>query len=69
MLKWGNPFVWGVLAPLLILLILVLIPYIFPKPLENELGRWFPKSNRLAQVVLGGIALIVILLTLIANVL
>lgn len=67
MLKWGDPFLWGVLVPLVILLILVLIPYVFPKPLESELGRWFPKSNRLAQQTLGAIALIVILLTLLAN--
>ena len=67
MLKWGDPFLFGILVPVIILLILVLIPYIFPKPLDNELGRWFPKSNRLAQIVLGLIAFIVILLTLLAN--
>ena len=63
MLKWGDPFFWGVLIPLIILIILVLIPYIFPKPLEAELGRWFPKSNRLAQMTLAFIALMIILLT------
>ena len=67
MLKWGDPFLFGILVPLIILLILVLIPYIFPKTLDNELGRWFPKSNRLAQIVLGLIAFIVILFTLLAN--
>jgi quinol-cytochrome oxidoreductase complex cytochrome b subunit len=67
MLKWGDPFLFGILVPVIILLILVLIPYIFPKPLDSELGRWFPKSNRLAQIVLGLIAFIVILLTLLAN--
>ncbi len=67
MLKWGDPFLFGILIPVIILLILVLIPYIFPKPLEGELGRWFPKSNRLAQIVLGLIAFIVILFTLLAN--
>lgn len=67
MLKWGDPFLFGILIPVIILLILVLIPYISPKPLEGELGRWFPKSNRLAQIVLGLIAFIVILFTLLAN--
>lgn len=66
MLKWGNPFLWGVLVPLIILVILALMPYIFPKPTERELGRWFPKSNRLAQVVLAVIALMVILFTFLA---
>ncbi len=68
MLKWGDPFLLGVLVPLVILAVLALIPYIFPKPIESELGRWFPKSNRLAQIALGLIAFIVILLTLLANV-
>jgi len=68
MLRWGDPFFWGVFVPLLLLAILVLIPYIFPKPAEAELGRWFPKSNRIAQITLGLIAFIVILLTLLANV-
>jgi quinol-cytochrome oxidoreductase complex cytochrome b subunit len=66
MLKWGDPLVWGVLVPLIILIILALIPYIFPKPAESELGRWFPKSNRLARIVLSAIALLVILLTLLS---
>ncbi len=67
MLKWGDPFLWGVLIPLVILLILVLIPYIFPKPLQSELGRWFPKSNRLAQLTLAVIALLILLLTIIGS--
>lgn len=66
MLKWGDPFLWGVLAPLAILLVLALIPYAFPKPVTNELGRWFPKSNRLAQVTLAVIACLVLLFTLLA---
>ncbi len=63
MLKWGDPFLWGILAPLILLAILALIPYVFPKPADGELGRWFPPSNRLAQIVLALMALFVILLT------
>jgi quinol-cytochrome oxidoreductase complex cytochrome b subunit len=66
MLKWGDPFLWGVLIPLVILLVLALIPYIFPQPAKHELGRWFIKSNRLAQVVLVVIAFLFILFTLLA---
>jgi quinol-cytochrome oxidoreductase complex cytochrome b subunit len=63
LLKWGDPFVFGVLIPFGILVILALIPYIFPKPAEGDIGRWFPRSNRLAQVVVSVVALTVIVLT------
>ena len=66
LLKWGDPFTFGVLIPLGILVVLALIPYIFPQPVEGDLGRWFPKSNRLAQVVFSLLAIIVIGLTLLA---
>lgn len=64
MLKWGDPFILGVLIPLGVLTILALIPYLFPKPADAEIGSWFPKSNRVVQIVVSVIALIVIILTL-----
>jgi len=64
MLKWGDPFIWGVLVPLIILVVLALIPYIFPIPADSELGKWFPRSNRLAQIVLAIIAFLIIVLTI-----
>jgi len=64
MLKWGDPFIFGVLLPFGILVLLALIPYIFPQPADHDIGRWFPKSNRLAQIVVLLIAIIVITLTL-----
>lgn len=67
MLKWGDPFFWGVLIPLIVLSVLVLIPYVFPKPTESELGRWFPKSNQLAQITLAVIALLIILFTILGS--
>jgi hypothetical protein len=66
MLKWGDPFTFGVLIPLGMLAVLAFIPYIFPEPAEADLGRWFPKSNRLAQIVFSLLALIVIGLSLIS---
>lgn len=66
LLKWGDPFLWGVVAPLGILAILALIPYVFPKPADDDIGRWFPKSNRLAQIVVSVIVLIIIILTLLS---
>jgi quinol-cytochrome oxidoreductase complex cytochrome b subunit len=63
MLKWGNPFIFGVLIPLGVLIVLALIPYVFPKPAASDIGRWFPRSNRLAQIVVSVIALCIVALT------
>ncbi len=64
MLKWGDPFIFGVLIPLGILIFLALIPYVFPKPADADVGSWFPKSNRLVQVIVGLIGLFILILTL-----
>jgi len=66
LLKWGDPFIFGVVIPLSIPAILALIPYIFPQPVETDLGCWFPKSNRPAQIVFSVLALLVITLTIFA---
>jgi quinol-cytochrome oxidoreductase complex cytochrome b subunit len=66
MLKWGDAFTWGVLVPLLMLVVLVVFPYIFPLPAREEWGRWFPRGNRLAQVVLALLTCLLTLLTLLA---
>ena len=63
MLRWGDPFIFGILIPLGILALVALIPYIFPKPADSEIGTWFPKSNRLAQVVITAIAALIFILT------
>jgi quinol-cytochrome oxidoreductase complex cytochrome b subunit len=66
MLRWGDPFLWGVLVPLGLLAIFALIPYVFPKPGDADIGRWFPASNRLAQIAAGAVVLFVIALTLLS---
>jgi len=67
MLKWGDPFIFGILIPLGVLALVALIPYIFPQPTDSDIGSWFPRSNRLAQWTITIISLIVIILTLLAN--
>ena len=67
LLKWGDPFLLGVLVPVLLLALLGLIPYLLPQPAEHELGRWFPKSNRLAQILLAVITLLIVLFILLAR--
>ena len=66
MLKWGDPFFWGIFVPLFVLVLLAIIPYFFPQPAEHEIGRWFPKSNRLAQVAVALLAIVVMALTFLA---
>jgi quinol-cytochrome oxidoreductase complex cytochrome b subunit len=65
MLRWGSPLVWGVLVPLAVLLILVSLPYLRP-PAEAEIGRWLPRSGRIAQIILAAIAAWVTIMTLLA---
>jgi quinol-cytochrome oxidoreductase complex cytochrome b subunit len=66
MLKWGDAFTFGVLIPVGVLVLLALIPYIFPKPAAGDIGKWFPHSNRLAQIIVSLIALAVIVLTVLS---
>ncbi len=62
MLRWGNPFVWGVLAPTGFLGLLALVPYV-SHPDPADLGRWFPPSGRGAQIVVGMLSVWVLVLT------
>ena len=64
LLKLGDPFLLGVVVPLIILAILILIPYIFPKPSDSELGRWFPKGGRVVQILITALTLLLIALTI-----
>ncbi len=66
MLKLGSPFLWGVVVPLAVLLALTLIPYIFPRTSPRELGRWFPRSGRPAQIFFVLILLAILSLTVLA---
>jgi quinol-cytochrome oxidoreductase complex cytochrome b subunit len=66
LLRYGDPFLLGILIPLGILLVIALIPYILPSPLPEELGAWFPLHNRLARWVFILISSLVLFLTLVA---
>jgi quinol-cytochrome oxidoreductase complex cytochrome b subunit len=63
LLKYGDPFFWGVLIPLLVILGLGFIPYVLPKAKSEELGRWFPRGNWIAQVLVVTIVLTILVLT------
>jgi quinol-cytochrome oxidoreductase complex cytochrome b subunit/mono/diheme cytochrome c family protein len=65
LLKLGDPFVWGVAVPAILLLVLALLPYVLPQARDDELGRWFPRGNQLAQIIMILIALALIILTIV----
>jgi quinol-cytochrome oxidoreductase complex cytochrome b subunit len=68
LLKYGNPFFWGVLLPLLIVIGLGLIPYVLPRAKSKELGRWFPRGNWIAQVLVLVIILVILVLTVMGSI-
>jgi len=66
LLRLGNAFWMGVVIPLFLLIFLALIPYILPSPHPEELGEWFPRSGRVAQVIVGILVLGILILTALA---
>jgi quinol-cytochrome oxidoreductase complex cytochrome b subunit/mono/diheme cytochrome c family protein len=65
LLKWGDPFLLGVLTPILVVVALGLLPYLLPNAKNENLGRWFPRGNRIAQVIAALIILTIFVLTIV----
>ncbi|MBM3123785.1 MAG: hypothetical protein FJZ87_01790 [Chloroflexi bacterium] len=65
LLKLGNPFLMGILIPVLVVLVLGALPYILPNAGREELGRWFPRGNRIAQFAALAILGLILVLTMI----
>ncbi len=65
LLKLGDPFLFGVIIPLLSLGLLAAVPYIAPVRPE-ELGLWFPPSGRLGQLLVAALSLTVLALSLLS---
>lgn len=63
LLKWGDPFWLGIILPVMVVTLLGLFPYILPNADKNELGHWFPRGNRLAQVLTVLLYLVILVLT------
>ncbi|MCZ7551727.1 MAG: hypothetical protein B6D39_08550 [Anaerolineae bacterium UTCFX2] len=66
LVRLGDPFVFGVLIPGGLFLLLAFLPFLFKPPAQAELGRWFPPSGRPAQITAGLIVIIIAVLSLIA---
>lgn len=63
LLKLGDPFLLGVLLPLAVLVFIGLMPYLFKEIKPNELGRWFPRSGQVVQLLFIIIAVLIMVLT------
>lgn len=64
LLKFGDPFVMGILIPILVVVALGSLPYILPNAKPEELGAWFPRGNRIAQVIVVLIMFVILALTI-----
>lgn len=67
LLKFGDPFLWGVAVPTLTLFILALLPYTLPQAEDHEFGSWFPRGNRASQIIVIAISTIIILMTFLST--
>lgn len=65
-LKYGDPFLLGVLLPLTIVFLLGALPYLFDGVREDEIGLWFPRSGRNAQLAFLIVGAIIAALTILA---
>jgi quinol-cytochrome oxidoreductase complex cytochrome b subunit len=63
LLKWGDPFWLGIMVPVVVVVLLGLFPYILPNADKNELGRWLPRGNRVAQVLTVLLYVVILVLT------
>jgi quinol-cytochrome oxidoreductase complex cytochrome b subunit len=63
LLKFGDPFVMGILVPILVVIALGALPYVLPNAKSEELGKWFPRGNRIAQVIAVLIMFVILMLT------
>jgi len=67
LLKYGDAFFWGVAVPVLVLILMSLVPYVLPQASDHELGKWFPRGNRISQIVIILVVLVITILTVIAT--
>jgi len=49
---------------LLVVFVLGLVPYLLPTAKTEDLGRWFPRGNRIAQALIVLIILAILVLTI-----
>ncbi len=63
MLQVGSPLLMGICLPSLVLLILMFVPYVFDRNPQG-VARWFNREGRIAQLIVVGVFVFILLLTL-----
>jgi quinol-cytochrome oxidoreductase complex cytochrome b subunit/cytochrome c5 len=63
LLKSGDPFLLGVVLPLVVVIFIGAMPYLFKDVQQSELGTWFPRSGSIVQLIFIIIAVIIMALT------
>jgi quinol-cytochrome oxidoreductase complex cytochrome b subunit len=66
LLRWGDPFFFGILVPAGVLILLGALPFISSKPRTEELGAWFPRNGRGVQILSTLLVVGLIVLTFLA---
>jgi hypothetical protein len=46
---------------------MAIIPYALPQVQDGELGKWFPRGNRIPQIIVVLLTLAIIILTIIST--
>lgn len=64
LLRHGDAFLMGVVIPIIVLIFLGSLPYLFPQTSETKKGEWFPASGRIAQIIVAILALGWLVLTI-----
>ncbi len=64
LLKFGDPFLLGVLLPFVALLFIGFMPYLFRGVESAEQGSWFPRSGRIVQLSFAILTALLLALTL-----
>ena len=63
LLRWGDPFVMGILIPIGVLGLIVVVPFVLDRR-STGTARWFNREGRIAQIVVAAIAIVVSVLTI-----
>lgn len=64
LLRYGDAFWMGIAIPLGMLLTLAIMPYVLPPTSREQKGIWFPRTGRIAQIVISIFAICWLFLTI-----